>query len=82
MVEVELDPFERELILKYGYPFPDLQSRLEALSGSRRPEVVAFSSLDVDMVTGDLSRSINHGEVPDRLLDAVDCLCSRLEVHL
>lgn len=81
-MKIELDSFERELILKYGYPFPELQSQLKDLANSKRPANITFSSLDIDMVTGDLSRSINHGEVPDALLDAVDALCSRLEVYL
>ncbi len=81
-MKIELDPLERELILKYGYPFPQLQSQLESVSGSGRPERVTFTRLDLDMVTGDLARSINHGDVPGALFDAVDALCSRLEVHL
>lgn len=82
VMKIKLDPFERELILRYGYPFSELQSQLKNLSNSERPAIITFSRLDLDMVTGDLPRSINHGEVPRSLFDAVDDLCSRLELHL
>lgn len=79
VVKIALNPFERELILEYGYPSGELRSQLKKLSNSERPESISFESVDLDMVTGDLSRSINHGEVPNMLLDEVDALCSRLE---
>ena len=81
-MKIELDPSERELILKYGYPSPELQLQLKDLSNSERPETVTFSKIDINFVTGDLSRSMNHGEVPTGLIDEVDALCARLEVYL
>ncbi len=58
--------------------------RGRALS-DRRPAqdcLYLINRIDLDMVTGDLARSINHGDLPGALFDAVDALCSRLEVHL
>jgi len=81
-MKIKLDQFERELILKYGYPFPELREKLKSLANSEQPESITLSRVDIDMITGDLSRSINHGEVPEFLLDEVDALCQRLEVYL
>ena len=81
-IDLDLDPFERELVLRYGYPSPELQSRLRVLSNSGRSEIITFDSFDIEMVSGDLARSMNHGEVPRAHIDAVYDLCSRLEVYL
>ncbi len=81
MVKIELDPFERELILKFGYPSPGLKTQIERIPNSRAGKV-SFDRVDIHLMTGDLSRSINHGEVPNKLIDAVDALCGQLEAYL
>ncbi len=81
-IELELDPFERKLILKYGHPFSELESQLKDLSRSERSENIAFTKTDIDMVSGQLSISMNHGDAPGPSFEAINALCERLEVYL
>ena len=61
-ISITLSHWERHLILKYGYPWGSLKDQLTEFRNQKRDRVVEFSSSDLDMVTGDLSRTINHGE--------------------
>ena len=78
-IEIELLPEERELILEYGYPFPDARKQLEACAKSDDVEILTISPFYLDKLIGDLSYSINKrtkGQTQRELFD----LCERLEV--
>jgi hypothetical protein len=78
VIEVELSPQERSLILRYGYPFDRIKQALEARETSRKIEIVPLDAFELERLIGDLSKSINDmagGAVQDKLLD----LCDRLE---
>jgi hypothetical protein len=78
VIEVELSPQERSLILRYGYPFDRIKQALEARQTSRRIEIVTLDTFELERLIGDLSMTINDmagGAVQDKLLD----LCGRLE---
>lgn len=77
-MKVQLLPEERELILKYGYPFERLAKALRRWSGSDAIKRISISDYELEMLIGELSRSINHGEAggdEDLLIE----LCERLE---
>lgn len=82
MAKIKLSPFERQLILKYGCLLPGMKTKLKRFEDSDESKVITFTSFDLDMVSGDLSRSLNHGQVPSKLIDAVDELCCRLEAEM
>ena len=42
-IEIELLPEERELLLQYGYPFPDAKSQLERCVSSPDVGVLTIS---------------------------------------
>ena len=78
VIEVELSPEERSLILRYGYPFDRIKQVLEAHQKSRTIEIVLLDAFEFERLIGDLSMSINDmasGALQNRLLD----LCDRLE---
>ena len=78
VIDVELSPQERSLILRYGYPFDRIKQALEARQTSRKIEIVPLDAFELERLIGDLSKSINDmagGAVQDKLLD----LCDRLE---
>jgi hypothetical protein len=78
VVEVELSPEERSLILRYGYPFDRIKQALEACQKSRAIEIVPLDTFELERLIGDLSKSINDmagGSLQNALLD----LCERLE---
>lgn len=52
-IEIELLPEERELILKYGYPFPEEREQLERHASSSGIEVLTISSFYLDKMIGD-----------------------------
>jgi hypothetical protein len=75
---IQLTPHERELILKYGYPFDRLEKALRRWSNSEAIKTISMSESELSMLIGELSRSFNHGETgsdEDAILD----LCDRLE---
>ena len=59
VIEVELTPEERSLILRYGYPFDRIRAALESRSKRRRIETVPLDVFELGRLIGDLSRSIN-----------------------
>ncbi len=77
-IEIELLPEERELLLKYGSPFPDAQAQLEKLTSSPHVEILTISRFYLNQLIGDLCYSINKrtkGEIQRALAE----LCDRLE---
>ena len=78
-IEIELLPKERELLLQYGYPFPDAKAQLEKCTSSPEIEILTISRFYLKQMIGDLSYSINKrtkGKIQNALID----LCERLEI--
>jgi hypothetical protein len=78
VIDLELSPEERALILKYGYPFDRIRQALAACQKSPSIELVPLDKFELERLIGDLSKSVNEmagGFVQDALLD----LCDRLE---
>jgi hypothetical protein len=77
-IEIQLTPDERSLLLRYGYPFEQIENALKACEASNRIEIVPMDSFELEHLIGDVCRSINQiesGKLQNRLLD----LCDRLE---
>ena len=78
-IDIELLPEERELLLQYGYPFPDAKAQLQQYASSPHVETLTISRFYLNQMVGDLSYSINkrtQGKVQRALID----LCHRLEI--
>jgi hypothetical protein len=78
VIEMQLTPAERSLLLRYGYPFAQIERVLKACSASKSIEVVPMERFELERLIGDLCYSINRqkpGPLQDQLLD----LCDRLE---
>ena len=78
MIDIELTPKERSLLLRYGYPFEQIEQALKACESSRDIEIVAMDSFELERLIGDVCRSINKmksGATQNQLLN----LCDRLE---
>lgn len=77
-IEIPLTPEERSLLLRYGYPFEQIERALKACEEGGDIEVVPLDRFELERLIGDVCRSINHmngGATQDQLLD----LCERLE---
>lgn len=82
---VELTTRERDLLLKYGYPFSEQEQRLresKAVKGIHRVRIGAYW---IEMMIADLVRSAK--EIPEQmrnrvLFEELDALCSALEYAL
>ena len=77
-IDIELTPTERSLLLRYGYPFAQIERSLKACSASKAVETVPMDRFELERLIGDLSSSIkdlNGGKLQDQLL----ALCERLE---
>jgi hypothetical protein len=78
VMEIQLTPRERSLILRYGYPFERIERALKAVANSRAIEIVPVDRIELERLIGELCLSINDmqgGALQDHLLD----LCDRLE---
>ena len=78
VIEIQLTPEERTLIMRYGYPFEQIEHALKACEASHDIEIVPMDCFELERLIGDVCRSINHmngGATQDQLLD----LCDRLE---
>ncbi len=78
-IEIELLPEERELLLEYGYPFPDAKAQLEEHASSDDVAVLTISRFYLHQMTGDLSYSINKRAKGGIQRDLIE-LCDRLEI--
>ena len=78
-IEIELLPEERELLLQYGYPFPDAKSQLERCASSLDVEILTISRFYLNQMIGDLSYSINK-RAKGRIQCALIELCDHLEI--
>ncbi len=78
-----LSSFERELVEAYGYPLEEISDQLE--KGREDPGPLIFEvdySWLVQLVV-DLTRSINHREVPDEQTEmAVNNFADRIELAI
>ena len=77
-IDIELTPEERSLLLRYGYPFEQIEQSLKACESSHEIKIVPMDRFELERLIGDMCRSINHmksGATQDQLLD----LCDRLE---
>jgi hypothetical protein len=79
MIDIELTPRERKLILRYGYPFDQIKQALLAVASSKRIECVSLDKGEVGWLIGDLCRSINREEGGLRVQAELDELCTRIE---
>jgi hypothetical protein len=76
--KIQLTQEERELILKYGYPFDRLAKSLRRWSSNPAIKTISMSAYELEMLIGELSCSYNHDEAgADE--EAVLDLCDRLE---
>lgn len=81
--KLSLSKYERQLIDRYGYPFDEIEDQLEAHRNSEGPVTIESDRFWLEMLVGDLSRSINHDEIPDeRSIWAVNALAERIEALL
>lgn len=77
-IDIQLTPTERSLLLRYGYPFAQIEQALKTCSASKAVELVPMNRLELERLIGDLSRSINdmnRGKLQNQLIT----LCDRLE---
>lgn len=78
-IDIQLTPEERSLLLRYGYPFEQIEQALNACESSCEIQIVPMDRFELERLIGDVCRSIKQmkgGATQDRLLD----LCDRLEV--
>ena len=74
-IDIQLTPTERSLLLRYGYPFAQIE---QALKACKAIEIVPMDRVELQRLIGDLSRSINDmngGTLQNQLIT----LCDRLE---
>jgi len=77
-IDIQLTSEERSLLLRYGYPFEQIEKALQACQPGDDIAIVPMDSFELEHLIGDVCRSINQmdgGAVQRQLLG----LCERLE---
>lgn len=77
MIKIQLTPEERSLLLRYGYPFQQIEQALKACESSREIEIVPMDRFELERLIGDVCYSINHrtsGATQNDLLELFDRL--------
>ncbi len=87
LVEIELTLKERELILKYGYPFGGEARKLRAMADDKGPCKLRISEYFLEQLIGNLSISVNEMHEnslgkPDPVIHDINELAEDLEVLL
>ncbi|WP_397570289.1 hypothetical protein [Schlesneria sp. T3-172] len=78
-IDIELTPSERKLLMRHGYPFEGIAKALQRVESSRNIELIPMSPFELEMLIGDVCRSINRMRI-GRTMDQLMELCDRLEV--
>ncbi len=78
--EISLNPEERELILRYGYPDPDLREEIEKHKGKRSGARIKVASSMFNVLIGDLCHSLRKVN-DDFLAEELDALITKLELE-
>jgi hypothetical protein len=75
---VQLTQREVKLLLKYGYPFEEIEARLRACEDRKGTHTIKISQFDIEHLMGDLvysAKKITNADV----LEELDAVCSVLE---
>ena len=80
-VEIRISGREANLILNYGYPFPDQVELLKPLSGKRGWHQISIGNYWLELIIGDLCRSIREVKSYS-LQEELDSLCDSLEIAI
>ncbi|MFC1758989.1 hypothetical protein ACFL2H_09510 [Planctomycetota bacterium] len=75
---IQLTNYDRDLILKYGYPFERLKKALQRWPDQQAVRRISMSEHELSQLIGELCRSINHNQL-GKDFDEVADLCDRLE---
>jgi hypothetical protein len=75
-IEIELLPEERAILLRWTYPFEDVESQLKSFQSSDAIESVTISPYFLGLLIGDLSHAVTKRGCRDA---TVFELCDRLE---
>src|ERR1700722_18948660 len=78
---VELTKRERTLLLKYGYPWPDVAETLRDSKAVRGFHRVPIDAYWIEMMLADVERAAKEINSPS-LLEELDDLCSVLDCAL
>ncbi len=82
VLKIVLTRRERMLILKYGYPFEEIERQLRDASGKRGRVTIQDKPFWWGQVVGNLSISVNEDVEDQRLLEELCELCDLIEAHL
>lgn len=78
---LELSLREVDLLLKYGYPFPEAEQPLRESRAVKGIHHVRIDAYWLEMMLGDLCRSVRE-QSSHALLEELDALCDVLELAL
>lgn len=78
---VELTARERTLLLRYGYPWPDVAERLRGSKAVKGFHHVPINEYWIEMMQADIVRSAKEIK-SSALLEELDALCSALDCAL
>jgi hypothetical protein len=78
---LELSSREVQLLLKYGYPFPDAEQPLRESRAVKGVHHVRIDAYWLEMMLGDLCRSVRQLS-SHALVEELDALCDTLELAL
>jgi len=76
-VALTLSRYDRELILRHGFPFPSIKAAIMAVPDSTDVAVVACDPSYVELLLGDLARSINDctdDDLQEQLNELFECI--------
>ena len=79
-IDLTLERSDRDLIREHGYPFPGIGAALDAVPSSKNVAVLRCDAYEVELLLGDLARSINDCTDYD-LQDRLNELYERIEAE-
>ena len=77
-VLLRLDKRERELVLRYGYPFDDLEQQLERAAENYGVVTISIDPFYAEQLTADFVYSAKH-LTDQELLEELDALITKIE---
>jgi hypothetical protein len=80
-IKIRLTRYQRDLLLKYGYPFDEMEAQLLAAS-EKKEAIIGDESYWWEQVLGNLSFSARKKNLSDSLIEDIDELMTLIDFEM
>ncbi len=81
-ISISLNLRERNLLLKYGYPFEQLKLQLDEKRKVKKETEISADEFEWNQAVGNIAITMNEDVDNEMLLEELECLASLIEFEI